>query len=218
MPRWRGDHWRLRRGRRPRRGYVANWQSYWNHHIALDFGALWSLPVEEQFYFVWPALLMAFFSLRREIKVVVAVLVGWIAAIAVRRAYFWGAGYFYANLYVHTDTRADLLVAVASAGIILALVEGRWAGCRAFELRPMQAIGRISYALYLWHVPVFLETEAHAGGWPTGARIVFAWGLSFGLAIASWKLVEVHFLRLKRGNIAPALPPPAAEPSGFRDG
>ncbi|XXX75437.1 acyltransferase family protein [Sorangium sp. So ce134] len=68
---------------------------------------------------------------------------------------------------------------------------------RALSLAPLRALGRISYGLYLWHWPVFVAlTEARTGldGAPLAACRL---ALSFGLAIASYHLVE---LPVRRGS------------------
>ena len=63
---------------------------------------------------------------------------------------------------------------------------------RVLSSRPFVAVGLVSYALYLWHFPIFafgrmMEAEP-------GAFSKLLWlGLSFALAILSYKLVERPF-------------------------
>lgn len=63
--------------------------------------------------------------------------------------------------------------------------------------QPLPAIGRISYGLYLFHLPLFIivavEMESDSGL----TRSVVAWTASFACAIASYLLVERPALRLK---------------------
>ena len=63
---------------------------------------------------------------------------------------------------------------------------------------PLRLLGRISYGLYLWHLPVLLWLKEHGGVDAAGGPLPFAlYGLLFSLlaAIASWWLVERPALR-----------------------
>ncbi len=86
---------------------------------------------------------------------------------------------------------AALLPVLGAAAIIHA---GAQTGvARLLAVRPMVAIGLISYSLYLWHWPVIVFAEyagdAKLSGWQSAAAIA----LSLGLAIASWRWVERPF-------------------------
>ena len=79
------------------------------------------------------------------------------------------------------------------AGTVLALASGslRRGGAlhRLLAVRPLQATGRLSYSLYLWHWPLlFLATERFGRG-PTWWR-VFLLGASFALAAVTYRFVE----------------------------
>jgi peptidoglycan/LPS O-acetylase OafA/YrhL len=77
--------------------------------------------------------------------------------------------------------------AVAAALCLLALCSSaaRWLA-RPLEVAPMRWMGKISYSLYLWHVP--LLTAFGLAGLP----------IAFLIAAASRRYVEEPFLRLKR--------------------
>ncbi|WP_409574805.1 acyltransferase family protein [Sphingopyxis sp. PET50] len=74
---------------------------------------------------------------------------------------------------------------------------------RLLSFAPMRFVGDISYSLYLWHWPVMSFWRYQRGvvlaPWEMAATI----GLSFALAIASWRWVEQPFLRRYRAGPAP---------------
>ncbi|HVW68774.1 MAG TPA: acyltransferase family protein, partial [Steroidobacteraceae bacterium] len=70
-------------------------------------------------------------------------------------------------------------------------------------LRPLAGIGAISYSLYLWHYPVYVLLRWTAG-LNTPLEMSAAVLLTFGLALASYRLVEQPFRHRGRG-LQPAL-------------
>ncbi|MEP6606894.1 MAG: acyltransferase, partial [Nitrosospira sp.] len=87
---------------------------------------------------------------------------------------------------------------VPSVGAALILVAGarRYSGGvgALLSLRPMQAIGRVSYALYLWHWPVLLLGVAVVGT-PSWLQR-FSWVvISLALAALSYRFVETPIRR-----------------------
>ena len=91
--------------------YYSNWQVVYDlSNVATGTNHLWSLAVEEQFYLVWPALLVGFLGLRYRALTVTAVLGVAVVAIAVHRAMLWDDGANWLELFVRTDTRADALL------------------------------------------------------------------------------------------------------------
>jgi peptidoglycan/LPS O-acetylase OafA/YrhL len=71
---------------------------------------LWSLAVEEQFYLVWPVVVIVFLGVQRSLKVVVCVLLTIIFAITVYRWVGWHGTASYYGLFVRTDYRADAML------------------------------------------------------------------------------------------------------------
>ena len=95
------------------------------------------------------------------------------------------------------------LFAVCCAIVIVRVVDRPGLVGAVLATRPLRFVGRISYALYLWHIPVFfvfgIDTfDRFAYGGPV--RKVAAIAVSVGCATASYYLVELPFLRRKRAR------------------
>jgi peptidoglycan/LPS O-acetylase OafA/YrhL len=144
--------------------YVSNWStiaqhgSYFARFAApLPLDHLWSLAIEEQFYLIWPWLLLAglwFGRTRRNLLLLT--LAGAVASAAVM-ALLYHPGYDPTRVYEGTDTRAFQLL----IGAALAIRGADWftAGLRAATTRNVLDIagvaGLVGIALLIWRTNPF---------------------------------------------------------------
>jgi peptidoglycan/LPS O-acetylase OafA/YrhL len=244
-------------------GYATNFLLASSDNTVPALGHLWSLATEEQFYVLWPPLLLLALRARRGASL--AVLGAALAFVVYRQVELVRLGAPGHRLDFAPDTRGSsiligCLVAVAVqgglgpraarlrswpllvVGLLLVLDQGRrlWEGplvvfgiaaalviLRALEPStlehrlltrpPLVALGRVSYSLYLWHVPVLVWLGVIGRGLPGQnglGRQLAGVALSLLAAVLSYRLVEQPFLRRKRRLGSPASPervPPAAE-------
>jgi peptidoglycan/LPS O-acetylase OafA/YrhL len=223
--------------------YVANWVRA--YHFAGDpgLGHTWSLSIEEQFYLVWPPVLVWLLKSGRSRLFAFLFLVAGIIAVALWRAYLWQQGADIDRLYNGTDARADALlvgcalafavywgftkpwsrwlaapcllallyvivfdlpkpfwlrdggatlVAIAAAGLIWSVVGSGRRGLvrKILESPPLTWAGRISYGLYLWHLPVFYIIGRRQPAWPLFYLAVIKIAATFVVAVPSYHFVE----------------------------
>jgi peptidoglycan/LPS O-acetylase OafA/YrhL len=109
--------------------YVANWHfiligsSYFNQtglHSPLTH--TWSLAIEEQFYLVWPLVVLGVLKLTRNLRVLLVVSVVGALASAAEMALLYHPGMNTTRLYYGTDTHAQCLLVGASLAVSLALI------------------------------------------------------------------------------------------------
>jgi len=86
-----------------------------------------------------------------------------------------------------------LLPTVGAALIIYAGNEGESVVSRLLSVRPMVAVGLISYSLYLWHWPIIAYIRVYSITEPPTLAYPLALLLMFALAVLSWKFVERPF-------------------------
>lgn len=88
-------------------------------------------------------------------------------------------------------------LAVASAALIARTVTAPTSlMARALAWRPLVVIGRLSYAIYLWHLPVTIALTGHI---PNRWLLTLAVAVvSVAASLGSWVVVEHPILRLKK--------------------
>jgi peptidoglycan/LPS O-acetylase OafA/YrhL len=91
-----------------------------------------------------------------------------------------------------------LAVALVSAGLLLAAVEGRWTAA-VLSWRPLVGLGKISYGVYLFHFPIFLALSGERVPWSTGPLFLLRAAVTLAMAVASYHLLE---LPIRRGTVA----------------
>ncbi|MGW4205300.1 DUF459 domain-containing protein [Streptomyces sp. NPDC004726] len=111
---------------------IANWaqiargDAYWEHFGSIrPLAAMWSLSITEQFYVVWPLVLMAAFAIcRRRVLPVAVLTVLLFGASALVAPLLWN-GENSDLLYLATHTRAVAFMAGATAAFVVHLVQER---------------------------------------------------------------------------------------------
>lgn len=205
----------------------------------------WSLAVEEQFYFVFPLLLIMLrrFSAATTVKVVLALVLLSFASTQILAnldpaanfyllpSRFWELGVG-AMLALVGAEKLDLakghrellsvlgLVAIVASyvfvresaaypgwptvpvvlgtALVLAFARGDTAVGRLLSLKPLVAVGLISYSLYLWHQPVFAFARLRVIEEIPAEGYALLIALCFVLAYLSWQYVEQPFRRRGR--------------------
>lgn len=235
--------------------YSSNVTQSLHLYIATELSHTWSLAVEEQFYIVWPSLLLAMLALRMRrpsySRILPAMFAATLVATNIARILTWRSqGYpaAYMMPYCHADgliigcglaflwrngrlparnagafgwagllgliaftflwTQGHDRVAIyyggytilglAAACILNAILVGSKGLDGLLSWRPLRAVGRVSYGLYLWHFMIFEILAQHNSlGLDWWARAAVVLLLSAGATLTSWYCVEQPFLRLK---------------------
>ena len=105
-------------------GYVTNWYLIFNHESYFEaagrpsmFLHLWSLAVEEQFYLIWPVLLVAGMTFLKRRTVLAYILVGALLSVLLM-AVLYHPDVDPSRIYYGTDTRASGLLTGAALAFL----------------------------------------------------------------------------------------------------
>ncbi len=160
--------------------YVSNWWyiyhhvSYFQSFIPSPFTNLWSLAVEEQFYLIWPLVVIVFAKFIRSTTARVVVTLALAAASALAMGMIYHPGTVPNLVYYGTDTRAFALL----IGAALAFV---WPSAQIPAVAPavrdaITVLGFAGLALFVWMV---LFTNEYQTFMYRGGMVILAVGTMF---------------------------------------
>jgi peptidoglycan/LPS O-acetylase OafA/YrhL len=237
----------------------------------------WSLAIEEQFYLVWPLIVLAILKLTRDLRILLWVCSIGIVGSALEMALLYRHGVDLTRLYYGTDTHAQSLLIGALLAALLAILADRrrtrpdpgsrrsaegdaawwvtgvggrrllavlggagvlglafmwsrlsysgwflWQGgflvaglatasvlacvvcsprswlARGLSITPLRFLGRISYGLYLWHLPLFQWLDGERTGLTGYPLFGVRCAATLAAATASFYLVERP---IRQGNL-----------------
>jgi peptidoglycan/LPS O-acetylase OafA/YrhL len=131
--------------------YSTNWRMAFGWDHSLDPTAItWSLSIEEQFYLIWPMLLVLCLAAGIKRKQLSSALILIIFAILLHRHELWTTGAEHSRLYYGTDTRADAPL----MGCLIALIPVRQLSDttrRILRLANLAAVACFAYLICTIH-------------------------------------------------------------------
>lgn len=141
--------------------YVANWRLAASGTGYFDRLALpsplqhtWSLAIEEQFYLLWPLVVVAAFRwARRPLRTLLVIAGGAVLASALAMAVLYSPGVDPSRVYYGTDTRAQSVLVGVALALLLAGAAGRAAEQSALRRRDrwgLEVAGGTGAAFTAW--------------------------------------------------------------------
>lgn len=158
--------------------YSSNWTLAHDFHQPNLFGHCWSLSIEEQFYLLWPVLLLLL--LRRSLcrKTALNWLLLAVAVVVFERMLLVATGSSFYRFFYGTDTRADrLLLGCAGALAFNSGMLSNWLEGAAWKLRVFRALGYVAIGGLLF-LGVFNDFN-----WELDVTVAYALIPIFGIAL-----------------------------------
>jgi peptidoglycan/LPS O-acetylase OafA/YrhL len=165
--------------------YAANWVEIYRHGALGLFSHTWSLAIEEQFYLVWPVILIILLRRRLRLSTIAALVTAGIAAAAGWRAWYWHSHFgsrnfvdYYLSItnrasaqtgaldhrtavwnrwYFGSDTRADALLAGCLTAIVLFWLLPKLGARARMRLSAACVIAFIGCGLIVWRAVVVVS-------------------------------------------------------------
>jgi peptidoglycan/LPS O-acetylase OafA/YrhL len=141
--------------------YSTNWRLAFGWDSTLDPTAIiWSLSIEEQFYLIWPLLVISALALKLKRRFILTGLVLTILAVVLHRNLLLNEAVPLTRLYYGTDTRADALL----VGCMLALLPVTAISVRVKPWLNLASIFSAAGLVYLIVVSNFRDWFLYRGG------------------------------------------------------
>ena len=135
--------------------YTNNWASALHStSVPAPLGHFWSLAVEEQFYLVWPWLLIAAFRSRISLRALLVMLLTAVAAVSLWRTMLWEINHDPFRGVFATDTRATGLL----AGTAIAVA-------RHLGMRTSRSFATVLVGAGLLIYALIIPRQYDLGGW-----------------------------------------------------
>jgi peptidoglycan/LPS O-acetylase OafA/YrhL len=186
--------------------YVANWHSIFAHQSYFArFTApsplehTWSLAIEEQFYIVWPLVVLGVLHFFRRTVLLGVAVVGAVAS-AVWMAALWHPLGNLTRLYYGTDTHAQSMLVGASLAIGLSLWADRRRRAPVGENGWAPAGDRVRLALMVIGAAGFVVTGLL--WWRVSFTDRFLWQGGFFVAALATAAVLISVVTVERGPVA----------------
>jgi peptidoglycan/LPS O-acetylase OafA/YrhL len=154
--------------------YIANWLRAFGRDLGI-LGHLWSLSIEEQFYFFWPITLAFLLSRTLSTNKIILLIGGAVLLVNADRIYLYHGIESFNRIYNGLDARADALLIGCALGLSGYQILSR----RVFALLGLIGAAFVGYVLFRsYPVPANLQVPF---GLTVGGTL-FALGVAFSLA------------------------------------